>query len=144
MDIDGSNQTKLVPSGNSARWSHDGTKFAYTSKSTDDIFLANANGSNVTRLTNHSGVDTRPERSHDGTRIVFSSSRDGHTDIYSMNADGSDQTNLTNHGGAGYNVHPTWSHDGSKIAFESNRDGNSEIYVMDSDGSNQTNITYHS
>ena len=120
----------------------------------------NADGSNVTRLTNHPESDRSPAWSPDGRRIAFTSDRDGNDDIYVMNADGSNVTRLTNHPAEGREVYvmyadgsirlttavglsPAWSPDGRRIAFHSNRDAKWEIYVMDADGSNVTRLTNH-
>ena len=75
----------------------------------------------------------------DGTKIAFSSERDGNREIYVMNADGSNQTRLTNY--PGRDSSPALSPDGTKIAFTSDRDGNQEIFVMNADGSGQTRLT---
>jgi dipeptidyl aminopeptidase/acylaminoacyl peptidase len=53
-------------------------------------------GSDVHRLTDSPGLDEGPVWSPDGTKIAFSSARDGQQEIYVMNADGSDQRRLTN------------------------------------------------
>ena len=42
----------------------------------------------------------------DGTKIAFTSDRDGDYEIYSMNADGTNQVNLTNN--AGHDGDPSW------------------------------------
>ena len=78
----------------------------------------------------------------DGSKIAFSSNRDGNLEIYVMDADGSNQTRLTDNSADNYV--PSWSPDGSKIVFNSIGSGSSgsrDIYVMDSDGSNQTRLT---
>jgi Tol biopolymer transport system component len=101
--------------------------------------VMNADGSGQTNLTNNAAWDYGPAWSPDGSKIAFTSSRDGDSEIYVMNPDGSDQTNLTNN--AARDEEPAWSPDGSKIAFASDRDGNYEVYVMNADGSSQTNLT---
>src|SRR5207249_4993650 len=84
--------------------------------------------------------------SPDGSRIAFSSSRDGNNEIYVMNADGTGQTRLTTTTAS--NLHPTWSPDGAKIAFSSSRDTGDEdrqqIYVMNADGTGVTRLTNNS
>ena len=78
--------------------------------------------------------------SPDGTKIAFSSDRDGGLqEIYVMNADGSGQTRLTIT--SAYNFFPSWSPDGAKIAFTSSRNGGFQIFVMNADGSGQTNLS---
>ena len=44
----------------------------------------NADGSNLTNLTNNSAADNRPSWSPDGTKIVFGTNRDGNDEIYVM------------------------------------------------------------
>ena len=74
-----------------------------------------------------------------GTKIAFTSDRDGNSEIYVIDQDGSNVTNLSDN--AASDDRPSWSPDGLRLAFASNRDGNWEIYVMDADGANQTNLT---
>jgi Tol biopolymer transport system component len=136
------------------RWSPDGTRIAFThvddtnqdgyinAQDTGEIYVMNADGSELTRLTHNLVNDSFPAWSPDGTQIAFGTSRDANGEVYVMNADGSGQTNLTNHS-AGDGA-PTWSPDGRRIAFNSNRDGNSEIYIMNADGSGQFPLTNNS
>ena len=67
----------------------------------------NADGSDQTRLTDNDAWDDRPTWSPDGSRIAFSSERDGNSEIYVMNADGSDQTRFTNNDR--WEGTPSWS-----------------------------------
>ena len=76
-----------------------------------------------------------------GSRIAFTSERDGNPEIYIMNSDGSEQTRLTDNDTS--DTYPALSPDGSKIAFvrtstSSNNMERTDIYVMDADGSEQT------
>ncbi len=105
-----------------------------------EIYVANADGSEVIRLTDSPGGDYHPAWSPDGTRIAFYSERDGNAEIYVMGADGSDVTRLTNHSANDYD--PAWSPDGQQIAFHSHRyQGAARIYVMNADGSGITRLT---
>jgi TolB protein len=113
---DGSNVKRLTNNNNTANdfepsWSPDGTKIAFESDIDSDdyietnyeIYVMNASdGSGQTRLTtdpafDDPAFDVSPTWSPDGTKIAFSSDRDGQNEIYVMNAsDGSGQTRLTN------------------------------------------------
>ena len=90
-----------------------------------------------------------PAQSPDGTRIAFTSSRDGDREIYVMDADGGDPRNLTFH--EAWDEEPAWSPDGERIAFVSDRNGeveefgglrfNTDIFVMDADGGGVEQVT---
>ncbi|MDY7039774.1 MAG: hypothetical protein SVX38_02805 [Chloroflexota bacterium] len=118
-----------------------------------DIFVMQVDGSGMVNLTNHPAWDGTPAWSPDGTRIAFTSDRDGdNSQIYAMNADGGDVVRLTVSDGV--DMIPAWSPDGQRIAFASSRaytitveggrlivDAGPEIWVMDADGGNPTRIT---
>ena len=107
------------------------------------IFVIGSNGAGETNITGSAAGNDSPSWSPDGTKVAFSSNRDGNWEIYVMNADGSGVRRLTINRSAD-DASPAWSPDGSKIAFHSNRDDNYEIYVMNADGSGQTNLTKES
>ena len=99
------------------------------------IFTVNPNGSDRKTLTD----GNFPNYSPDGTKVVFSTTRDGNNEIYQVNADGTNPVRLTNNPAA--DIHPFYSPNGASIVFTSTRDGNEEIYKMNADGSNQVRLT---
>ncbi|MDQ6622819.1 MAG: DUF5050 domain-containing protein [Verrucomicrobiota bacterium] len=106
-----------------------------------DIYTINPDGTNRTQLTSNTGFNHDPAFSRDGTRIAFTSDRDGRDEVYVMNSDGSNQTRLTSNMGSGSGA-ASFSGDGTRIAFEVDHDTYySDIYVMNSDGSAQRAVT---
>lgn len=124
-----------------------------------DIYTARPDGSDVRVISSSPGYDAEPTLSPDGSRIVFTSTRDGDLNIYSMNPDGSDVQQLTDE--PGYDGGPFYSPDGTKIVYRARypeseeeladyqglladglvRPGVLDIYVMDADGSNRIRLT---
>ena len=72
-------------------WSPDRSRLAL---SAGGVYLLDLVTSACTLLTAELG-DRQPSWSHDGSRIAFSSRRDGNGEIYVMNADGTGQTRIT-------------------------------------------------
>lgn len=107
-----------------------------------EIWLVNADGSNLRQLTDNNAMDLSPAWSPDGSRLVFVSNRDGNDEIYTMNADGSDVRRLTKTPDASESF-PAWSPDGQLISFDSDRGKNWDVYIVNSDGSNLRRLTEH-
>jgi Tol biopolymer transport system component len=110
----------------------------------DDIWLVNADGTGLTRLTTRRGAEFDPTWSPNGIRIAYRDSRRGinnDDEIYVMKADGSGQANLTRNPADDWG--PAWSPNGTSIAFSSTRDTGSipQIFLMDPDGSNVRRLT---
>jgi Tol biopolymer transport system component len=140
MQGDGTQRVRIVAGAvSSPRWSPDGTRIVFVKPDLFNIYLINADGSQLTVLTDSDSQDFNPVWSPDGIRIAFYSYRNGNADIYAMNTDGSGLTRLTTH--PAQDRSPVWSPDGMKLAFESDRDGHEEIYVMDIEGVNQRRLT---
>lgn len=78
-------------------WSPDGKQivFAQSDDTLDEIYVMNADGSDLRRLTENFYEDHNPVWTEDGQHIVFTSDRSEVTQIYMMNVDGSDVRQLT-------------------------------------------------
>ena len=74
-------------------YSPNGLKIAFISTHDGDpeIFVMNADGTGLKKLTDNTFVDAAPSWSPDGGKIVFTSDRSGSFELYRMNADGSQQ-----------------------------------------------------
>ncbi len=123
-------------------WSADGGRIVFQSRRDGnmEIYVMNADGSGVERLTENTKRDWLPSWSSDGDRIAFSSKRDGDEDIYVMNADGTGVDVLTNN--EYFDFDPAWSPDSGRIAFTSEYGpGDSGILVMNADGSGVVRLT---
>ena len=113
--------------------------FASDRDGNEEIYVMNADGSQVTRLTDDPAQDQFPAWTPDGRRIAFVSNRDGNPDIYVMNADGSQVIRLTDDPAVDY--HPAWSPQGSGILFDSDRENMmGDIWVMSHTGADQVRL----
>ena len=115
--------------------SRDGKFIVFVSTRDSDkyqIYIANADGSNVRRLTTESSIGYfNPQFSPNGKQIVYYTEKgDGKDQVWVMNSDGSDQKLLT--ANVGHNIFPGWSPDGKGIIFSSSkRDINSAGSFVD-------------
>jgi TolB protein len=132
------------------QWSPDGKVIAFAAYDdpadgkgqSSEIYVVQADGTQLTRLTYTDNINLNPRWSPDGSQLVFygymvgafdtGTPNTGLTEVYIMNADGTGLTNLTQNPGLDYQ--PAWSPDGSWITFASTRE-TSGIFVMRPDGS---------
>jgi TolB protein len=99
MDADGGPVTKLFEDPHSdhpSSWSPNGEQLLFRrfdpSESHTNLYVVNADGSNVRQLTTGAGLfDCCAVWSPDGKQIAFASDRNGTHDIFVMNSDGSNQ-----------------------------------------------------
>jgi Tol biopolymer transport system component len=106
-----------------------------------DIFKSDLDGGNIVRLTDTPGYDAEGSYSPDGSKIIFTSFRDGNAEIYIMDADGKNPKRITN--AKGYDGGPFFSPDGKKIIYRSDRKENDllQVYINTVDGKNERQLT---
>jgi TolB protein len=127
-------------------FSPDGKKIAFSSErdspqrfgppgsKSSDIYVMDADGSNVKRLTSAKGWDGSPAWSADGQTVFFYSDREGKPRIFRMKADGSDQQAVTAVGTKA--LSPALTRDG-RLAFAANIDNLWQIVSTAADGTGQ-------
>jgi Tol biopolymer transport system component len=138
-------------------WSPDGTRIAFASSRTSvatntdgniEIFVMNADGSNVVQQTfTTTGLGQfinsyEPSWNPAGTQIVFEGWRaNGFPQIIKINVDGiGTETVLTTASDSASRFSPDWSPDGTKILFTWSL-GQQDIHVINADGSQETSLT---
>ena len=155
MNADGSRQKRIshLPHDTSATrsglffqtdpaWSQNGRTIAFASSRTgvSQIFVMNADGSGVRRLT-HSKTDAdQPAWSPNGGRVAYEA---GDPPIlYVTRADGEGKARLLGGGGASQ-AFPAWSPDGTRIAYVRREQGGSvtELWVMSQNGTGAHRLT---
>jgi TolB protein len=158
INADGSGLRRLAHvSGARPEWSPDGRKLVFGKRPArsgaacrpvgschEEIYVINADGTGLWRLTRNAVIDDGPVWSPDGRRIAFTRDRDRQTaNIYVMNADGSGQLRLTPNLRRRPWVELAWSSDWKRIAFVASAGhlGAADIFVMNADGSGLQNVT---
>jgi hypothetical protein len=97
-------------------------------------------------LTTHSASDSYPRLSHDGSKVIFGSTRSGSRhDLWMMNGDGTNKQQVTSSGSA-RDFLPHWSPNDNKICFSSYRPwgAGGSVYVVDESGANEKRLYYRS
>lgn len=114
--------------------SPDGKLVAYRSTrgGTNEVWIANADGRQLRKLTSMNGPVTGSARwSPDSRYLVFDSRPANNGDIFLIPAGGGEPRPLTNE--PSNEVLPSWSRDGSVIYFSSDRSGDWEVYRLPTD-----------
>ncbi len=141
-------------------FSPDGSRVVFSSYGYDgdrrpygtELFVMDADGTNIHQLTHDHAVNGFPAWSPDGSSIVFASYRgSGYVpgclglsiclpDLYAIDANGGQPRQLTNDPLG--ETAPRWSPDGSRLVFVSvTPEGNGSLEIMNVDGGQRTPIT---
>lgn len=124
------------------RFSPDGSRMVFVSARTglDEIWIANADCSNVHQLTSFRQVGVgSPRWSPDGQWLVFDRNSKDNTDIFKIRVDGTDLQQLTSDP-AVENM-PSWSSDGAWIYFSSFKTSIPRIYRVPASGGEAVPVT---
>jgi tricorn protease len=111
----------LTPDGQTVIFAYEG-----------DLWKANVNDGNATRLTAMQGYETSPRVSPDGKWIAFTGRQYGNGDIYIMPVTGGDVKQITYH--SGNDEVTSWSWDSKSIYFNSGRMGQVAGFKVSADG----------
>ena len=100
------------------KWSPDGRRISFVSSRAGsfDLWMMNADGTNVERLTDHAANDYDPIWMPDGQSLIFSSERDSRSDLYRLWLKDRRIDRLTHHF-VGRAIMPSVSADGRLVAF---------------------------
>jgi len=109
-DIDGANARLLFDGGayvtGSPRWSPDGKRIVFDTRANDparvgnpSIWMVDADGGQVRRLTGAGTGDVAPSWSHDGAWVYFASTRSGTLQIWKIPSQGGAAVQVTRKGG---------------------------------------------
>jgi TolB protein len=96
-----------------------------------EIYVGNADGSGLKRVTDSGAIDVSPSFSPDGSQIAFVSDRHGSPQIFVMGAGGGGAKRITYKGS--YNQTPSWCpRPGSNLIAFTGRDGGTyDVFTVD-------------
>lgn len=102
-----------------------------------EVFVANADGSNVQQVTKLGKANWAPNFMPDGKRIIFASNHEYERgfpfNMYIINMDGTGLKKISHDGG--FDAFPMFSPDGKKIIFSSNRNNggthDTNVFIAD-------------
>ncbi len=112
-------------------------KIAFASNRADgrflQIYMMDADGYNLERLTETKAFDRDPHFSYDGRTLAFSSNRSHATyQIFLMDMETRDVRQLTS--GPDDKTNPFWSPDGRSLLYTAHHSGANELFIIGADG----------
>jgi Tol biopolymer transport system component len=143
---DGSGE-RVLPTGGDASWpawSTDGRRLAFASAARRGLFVVNADGTGLRRVTRTTTLDVQPAWSPDGRRLAFARSVPGwREEIFVVGADGRGLRRLTRN--RGQDLEPDWAPNGRRLAWAfttaRRRGAHPVVHTMNPDGSAKREVT---
>jgi Tol biopolymer transport system component len=125
------------------RWSPDGRQIAFGStrgqKGNIDIFVMNADGTNIVRLTDHPSNEQGPVWAADGKSVFFTGERDGRGEIYRVWLVDKRVERIT--AGIDRSIMPATSPDGRYLAYAAQTIMSFQIHLIDLTNGNRRQVT---
>lgn len=107
-----------------------------------DIYVADYDGANARRVTDHGNISLMPAMSPDGQRIAYLSYKDRYAFLYVFDRRTGRSVPLSKE--VGLNSAPAWHPNGNTLAMVLSKDANPEIYLRNADGSGLRRLTENS
>ncbi len=125
------------------RWSLDGKRIAFSStrgqKGNLDIFVMDADGSNLQRLTDHPAAEQGPVWAADGQSLFFTGERDGRGEIYRVTIADRRVQRVTS--GIDRAIMPASSPDGRYLAYAAHTIISFQLHLLDLTNGTSRQIT---
>ncbi|HXG89010.1 MAG TPA: hypothetical protein VNJ02_11800 [Vicinamibacterales bacterium] len=137
LDLAKAAQRRVGPAGDwsdqDPAWSHDGQRIVFSSTRGQtgnfDIFVMDAAGGNVMRLTDHAAPEQDPVFAHDDKSVFFTGERDGRGEIYRVWLADKRVERITN--GINRAIMPAVSRDGRHLAYAAQMVMNFQLHLID-------------
>lgn len=104
-----------------------------------ELYLAESDGYDSKRITNHGNLVLNPDFSPLGREIMFTSYRQGNPDLYRKEIYTGREARISHN--KGLNIAGRYRRDGKEVALTLSRDGNAEIYFIGLDGKIHKRVT---
>ncbi len=105
-----------------------------------EIYMADYDGHNVRRVTEHNSISIRPKMSPNGRRIAYVSYKDRYQHLYILDLDSGESAPLSRQ--VGLNAAPSWAPGGERLAIVLGIEGYANIYTINADGTDRRQITH--
>jgi Tol biopolymer transport system component len=133
VNLRGQDRRSLLTGGinNWPAFSPDGKQIAFCSSRERSfcLYVMNADGTHLRRLTSGPGFAARPAWSPDGKRLAFTANRDGLYRICILGADGTGLQALSTD--TDRDDYPSWSPDGRQVLAVREHNGRSDLVLLD-------------